>query len=76
MVYRRFVLLLDVEMRFDCASSHKVRCRLLSTSVSRNIYRRLLLLLNVKVRFDYVGSHKLDIFCVFGGSGDRGGFGS
>ena len=41
-IYCRFVLLLDVEVRFDCAGSHKVRCRLLSASVSRGIYRRFL----------------------------------
>ena len=63
-IYRRFVLLLDVEVRFDCAGSHKVSWRLLSASVSRGISCRFLLLLDVK-RFDCAGSHKLDFFCFF-----------
>ena len=74
-IYRRFVLLLDVEMRrFDRAGSHKVRCRLLSASVSRGIYRRFLLLLDVEVRFDCAGSHKLVFYCFFGGSRGQRGF--
>ena len=52
-ICRRFVLLLDVEVRFDCAGSRKVRCRLLSASVLRVCnYRRFVLLLDVEVRFD------------------------
>ena len=58
-IYRRFVLLLDVEVRFDCAGSHKVSWRLLSASVLRGIYRRFVLLLDVEVRFDCAGSHKV-----------------
>ena len=58
-MYRRFVLLLDVEMRFDCAGSQKVRCRLLSASVSRGMYRRFVLLLDVEMRFDCAGSQKV-----------------
>ena len=61
--------MVDVEMRFDCAGSHKVRCRLLSASVSRGIYRRFLLLLDVERRLA-----QTRFFCFFGGSGDRGGF--
>ena len=41
------MLLLDVEVRFDCAGSHKVSWRLLSASVLRGIYRRFVLLLDV-----------------------------
>ena len=58
-IYRRFVLLLDVEVRFDCAGSHKVSWRLLSASVLRGIYRRFVLLLDVEMRFDCAGSHKV-----------------
>ena len=58
-IYRRFVLLLDVEVRFDCAGSHKVSWRLLAASVLRGIYRRFVLLLDVEVRFDCAGSHKV-----------------
>ena len=58
-MYRRFVLLLDVEVHFDCAGSHKVRCRLLSASVLRGMYRRFVLLLDVEVHFDCAGSHKV-----------------
>ena len=57
-IYRRFVLLLDVEVRFDCAGSHKVSWRLLAASVLRGIYRRFVLLLDVEVRFD-CASHKV-----------------
>ena len=56
-IYRRFVLLLDVEVRFDCAGSHKVSWRLLSASVLHGFYRRFVLLLDVEVRFDCAGSH-------------------
>ena len=58
-IYRRFVLLLDVEVRFDCAGSRKVSWRLLSASVLRGIYRRFVLLLDVEARFDCAGSHKV-----------------
>ena len=58
-IYRRFVLLLDVEVRFDCAGSHKVSWRLLSASILRGIYRRFVLLLDVEMRFDCAGSHKM-----------------
>ena len=58
-IFCRFVLLLDVEVRFDCACSHKVRCRLLSASVLRGMCRRFVLLLDVEVRFDCAGSHKV-----------------
>ena len=58
-IYRRFVLLLDVEVRFDCAGSHKVSWRLLSASVLRGMYRRFVLLLDVEMRFDCEGSHKV-----------------
>ena len=58
-IYGRFVLLLDVEVRFDCAGSHKVSWRLLAASVLRGIYRRFVLLLDVEVRFDCAGSHKV-----------------
>ena len=58
-IYRRFVLLLDVEVRFDCAGSHKVSWQLLSASVLRGIYRRFVLLLDVEMRFDCAGSHKV-----------------
>ena len=53
------MLLLDVEVRFDCAGSHKVSWRLLSASVLRGIYRRFVLLLDVEMRFDCAGSHKV-----------------
>ena len=53
------MLLLDVEVRFDCAGSHKVSWRLLSASVLRGICRRFVLLLDVEVRFDCAGSHKV-----------------
>ena len=58
-IYRRFVLLLDVDVRFDCAGSHNVSWRLLSASVLRGTYRRFVLLLDVEVRFDCAGSHKV-----------------
>ena len=58
-MYRRFVLLLDVEVRFDCAGSHKVKCLFLLASVLRGMYRRFVLLLDVEVRFDCVGSHRV-----------------
>ena len=66
------MLLLDVEIRFDCAGSHKVSWRLLSASVSRGIYRRFLLLLDVEVRFDCAGSHiLLDVEVRFDCAGSR-----
>ena len=53
------MLLLDVEVRFDCAGSHKVSWRLLSASVLRGMYRRFVLLLDVEMRFDCAGSRKV-----------------
>ena len=58
-IYRKAVTLRDVEVRFGCTGSQKMRPASVAGSLLRGIHRNNVMLYDGEVRFDRAGSRKI-----------------